>query len=743
MAMKRRDFLRATLVTAGAIFAPAACSDEGVVGDPVACPVEESAALFPQSVASGDPRADSVILWTRVEDPAATGDVHVELQVALDEAFQQVVSLTLESARRSVIDDVEGASLVSVVAEARFDNCVKVKVAGLQPGTTYYYRFFYKSGETCYASRIGRTKTAPAADADVPVRFAYVSCQDFIGRYYNSHVALAQEELDFVVFLGDYVYETTGDPSFQTESDTRKLTFVDEAGAIALTTAEGQTFHAARSLSNYRDLYRTYRGDLALQAVHERFPAIVIWDDHEYSDDCHGATATYLDGQADETDVDRRKAANQAWFEYMPVDYAAGDEFAYDPAAEYPNDIAIYRHLTFGKHLHLVLTDLRSYRADHLIPEDAFPGKVIADEATLTAELGALPAFAAPYVDIDAAAYADYKQALTAAAETIGYRPEDIAGNLSVVFINQLVTAINDPALALIDPATAGLKRGIAYVDMAKTGFYTAIGSRYFAVRDTFDVHAKLQWDATQKESEVMMGEAQESWFLETLSGSTSTWKVWANEYCLVQLSIDLSEEETLPPQFRQRYYMNLDCWDGFRNRRSALLEQLSALDNVVAITGDIHGFYAGTPMVNDDPTKKIVEIVGSSVSSKTFKEELKSQVASDPVLSQLPGASLLASLIDSFLTNPNTRPNPQLGYANSGANGFCVAEVSADELVVTMHQIPSKEVESDYLGREAELLPLVEKVQFKAVSGEKELYWYDDAAAAWKKWDPTAYDWV
>jgi len=748
MAMKRRDFLRATLVTAGAVIAPSACTEDDGGTGPAACPVEPGTAYFPQSVASGDPRPDSVVLWTRIDDPESKGDVNIELQIALNEQFQQVVSLTPGTNRNATADAAATSSLVSIVAEAAFDNCVKVKVAGLQPGTTYYYRFFYKSGAVCYTSPTGRTRTAPAEDSEDPVRFAYVSCQDYIGRYYNTHVALAEEELDFVVFLGDYIYETTGDPSFQSDSEFRKVTFTDTDGAITLGAADGQTFYAARSINNYRELYRTYRSDAALQRVHERFPAIIIWDDHEFSNDCHGATATYLNGRENEEDVERRKAANKAWFEYMPVDYNAGDDFVYDPSASYPTDLTIYRTLGFGKHLQLVLTDLRTYRSDHVIPEHAFPGKIIATQEDLTGALGMLPAAAAPYVNIDVYDGGDYKTALTAAAETIGYDPAHVAGDLSVAFVNQLVVRIDDPALPPINPATPGLKRGISYYDMGKAGFYTAIGARYLVAKDTFDIISRLQWESSSGDSEVLMGEKQENWFFKAIEESTRTWKVWANEYCLVQLAIDLTQED-LPPEFKRRFYLNVDAWDGFRNRRSALLQRLGSVDNVVAITGDIHGFYAGTPMANDDPTKKIVEIVGSSVTSKTFKDELKSQVAEDPVLSELPSAALLANLIDVFLTNVNTKPNPMLGYANSGDNGYCVAEVSAAELVVTMNQIPAAEVTNDYTDRNADLQPLIKKVQFKAIAGNKNLHRFfaDDnpegLSGGWHRWDSQTLKWV
>lgn len=752
--MKRRDFLRATLVTAGAVMAPAACTDTSDLGGQ--CPLEDGSAYFPQSVASGDPRPDSVILWTRVDDPEASGDLTIELQVALDEGFTQIVPLSYESDRRSSVDEGAGATLVSVLAQEKYHHCVKVKVAGLQPATTYYYRFFYKgSGDSCYTSRVGRTKTAPADDADVPVRFAYISCQDFIGRYYNLHLLLAQEELDFVIVLGDYIYETTGDPGFQTSTEDRKVHFSDIQGAIAL--GEGDAiFYAARSLNNYRELYRTYRGDPALQAVHERFPVIATWDDHEYSNDCWGANSTYYDGERDELDVERRRNANQAWFEFMPVDYTAGDDFEYlpeDPAAqrEYPQDITIYRDFRFGAHLHLVLTDLRTYRVDHLIPEDAYPGEVVVTQEAALAELGQIPAAATPYVDIDDPAYSAYRDLLVAAAPSPEYAAAKIGGNTSVLWINEIVAAAGAGAPPPIDLQSLGLKLGLSWYDAGKPGYYNQLGVRYFVAKDAYLDIARVLWNTSQGERQVIMGAEQEEWFLGTMEASDRTWKVWANEFCMVQMAIDLTDpalSTIVPPAFQKRFFMNVEAWDGFPDRREALLQRLGAVNNVVAVTGDIHAFYAGTPASSADPTKKIVEVVGSSMTSKTFKDELISQASADPALSAL---ALLAESIDGFLTSGVTRPNPTLGYAKSVNNGFCVAEVSPGELLVTMHQLPSAEVLNNYyLLPDTGLFDLVDdvrekilKVQFKAVAGEKELYKYNEMSSAWQRWDPTTHAWV
>lgn len=720
--IRRRDFLRATLATAGAVFVGAGCGPDDETGK-TGRAVAAGEAYFPQSIASGDPKPDSVILWARAVDPARDGmDIALEIEVALDEAFADLVS-------------IDGKTSFPVTALAASDGCVKVKVKGLTPATTYYYRFLITVGGVVYGSRAGRTRTAPSADADVTVRFAYVSCQDFIGRHYNSHLELANHEFDFFVHLGDYVYETTGDPSFQNPTDTRKMVFSDTAGAITFGTAD-KPYYAAKSLSNYRDLYKTIRGDKNLQRVHERYPMIAIWDDHEYSNDCHGATAAYYNEAQGELDETRRKSANKAWFEFMPVDYA-DENFTYDEAAPYPSDIKIYRDFKFGKNVHLVMTDLRSYRADHLIHEGAYPGAVAIDEPGLTA-LGLDPSIGFPYVDIDDAANSAYKKLLTDVATASGYDVANIKGSVSADYINLTIASAMSPLMAIDG---MGLPRGIAFYHVGKTSFHSSIGSRYLLVKDTFDLYGAAQYAATKGASEVVMGTDQETWFLATMQGSSATWKIWGNEYCLIPLQIDLSNIDGVPPALAQRFYFNVDAWDGSRNKRSEIIEKLSALENVVAITGDIHAFYAGVPHKNGDPTKNIVEFVGSSISSSTFREELLSQIATDPVLSKTAGIDQLAKAVDDLMLSTDTKVNPHLAFAKSDKNGFVIAEVSAKEIVATYHMIPSNDVKIDYSTIEGGVSAKVSTEMFKAVAGEKNLY--KNVDGAWKRWDVATLAWV
>ncbi|WP_437980584.1 alkaline phosphatase D family protein [Sorangium sp. So ce117] len=745
--MRRRDFLRATLVTAGSVVVPTACSDDGdAIGT---CDVHEDEGFFPQSVASGDPRHDSVVLWTRlIDSKQPQSDLNLALVVALDEGFTQLVVLTPSSDNVATVGS--GSTQLRVTARADFDHCVKVKVSGLSPGTTYYYRFYYMTGEGCVSSRVGRTRTAPAQDADVPVRFAFVSGQDYIGRYYNAYVALAKEELDFVVHLGGYIHETTGNPSLQAPPGQRGISFSDVDGAIAFQPVEGAAYHAAKSLSNYRELYKTYRSDRALQRVHELFPMIAVWGDHEFSDDGHGATAAYLDGRQPETDDYRRKAANQAWFEYMPAEYPndpKGDDFRYDRAVAYPDDITIYRDFPFGKHVHLVMTDLRSYRADHLIPEDAFPGKVIARKVDIeaefdAAELEALAPYRSHYIeDIDA--LQKYKDALEIAAPLFGFDPRlGFAHNesprpISASVVNEIVAKLNeqrpetDPVPLFSATEMSFMDVGFAYVDLGKTDYYSAFGSRYLVVKESFDPISRIALKPDEARG-VVMGEAQRAWFQKTMEESRSTWKVWGNEYPLSQLVLAHTTQPAEPEQeLTRHFYLSCDGWDGFRKERDELIKMLTTIEgNVVSITGDLGAFLAGTAAV-EGATAKVVEFGGAAISSATCRSVLTKRLASHPTLKGV----LEEEAFD--IDDSMQKANPYLAFSNATSNGFCIVEANADEFVVSMHMIPEDALAAplyDETGGAA-LDEQITIARYKTRVAESELYVDDEGT--WKQWIP------
>ena len=648
---------------------------------------------FPQSLASGDPKAASVVLWTRVEDAAATGDLSLRLQVATDGSFDNLTS-----------------DQSALKATAAHHGTLKVKVVGLSAATTYYYRFIYTSaGGATVASRTGRTKTAPAATADAPVKFALLNCQDYVGRYYNTiqHLLAQNLDLDFILGLGDYVYETDGDPSFQISDPNRAIKFADTAGSISLGAG---TFHAARSLDNYRQLYRTYKTDPQLQALHERYPFIMTWDDHEFSDDCWGDVATYSDGAKNEKDTPRRLNAEQAFFEFMPIDDGStGGAFTTETAQLYPNT-KLWRAFTFGKNAELIMTDYRSFRPDHLIPEDGFPGEVVMDKATLVAVAGqavydSLPQSLFAYLDIDDAQYAVQRSYLVAALSQgyasagMGSGPDASAkatavvkGKLAVIVVNAVL------AQAGVGPVDGtGKDKGLAWAQMGKQGLLSRLGSRYLTVKSMYDLYAAYKYATTAKASENAYGVAQEAYVKDRLANSTATFKVVASSCSLSSMILDLRAQTQLPATLQQQFYLDCDQWDGFPDKRNDLFgpTALASVKNAIFCCGDIHGGFVSK--ISAGAGNDLPVITSPSISSQTIKEELYTQAA-ELGLGQA-GKDLVAKLELVLKAS-----NPDIVFVQGDVQGFAVVEIAGASAKGTLYLIANTEVTTDYSKKPGEL---------------------------------------
>ena len=326
---------------------------------------------FPQGIASGDPTPDSVLLWTRVQRSSTP--------------TRRPVPLTVQVSRTEAFDTVLAERRVTPTAAS--DHTARVFVYGLPADTTLYYRFQAQDAST---SRTGRTRTAPPPHADRPVRFAFASCQAYEAGYYGIYRTLIredrarppEEQLDFVLHLGDFIYEGLGYGS------ARAVPPFPYGGQ------HGEGAWHAETLEDYRHLYRTYLSDPDLQAARARWPFVNIWDDHEFSNDAWQSAATYASG-ADPAQT-RKVAANQAWFEYIPARLSAHkDDTVPSQATDFrpttvrnapldasdrtgladePNNRAavasmrIYRNFRWGRHLALILTDTRSYRTPHPVP---------------------------------------------------------------------------------------------------------------------------------------------------------------------------------------------------------------------------------------------------------------------------------------------------------------------------------------------------------------------------------------
>lgn len=320
--------------------------------------------LFPEGVASGDPAADSVVLWTR-RPYDGDGRRLLTVEVAKDPAFRHVVA--------------------SAPAPVRADSdwTCRVLVGGLQPAHVYWYRFTDSDGN---GSRIGRTITAPRGGDGRPVSFAFVSCQSLnegkLNGYrrmiFEDERAAPAEQLGFVLHLGDFIYEVVQYPE---EGATRFDRTIYEVARFSDGGQVGK-FHYPLTIEGYRAIYRGYLADPDLQDARARWPFVCIWDNHEFS--WQGRQSIVQAGGDPIPGQTVKVAANQAWFEFIParVKAPSGNAETFGPPAVRnvaidrwdendlglePNNLAAirsliaYRSLRYGRHLDLLITDQHSF----------------------------------------------------------------------------------------------------------------------------------------------------------------------------------------------------------------------------------------------------------------------------------------------------------------------------------------------------------------------------------------------
>ena len=316
--LSRRRFLA---TAAGASFlGPALLAADGETtrvstGQEVGIPAD----LFQLGVASGDPRPDGVVLWTRLAPRPLTGGgmparpVPVVWEVAADEQFRQIAQTGLS------------------IAKPESAHSVHADVRGLRSGADYFYRFRVGA----QVSPVGRTRTAPGLGSHpARLRFALASCQNWQDGYFTAYKSLATEDLDFVVFVGDYIYEYAPWP-----------------GLLREHVGTGE----ARTLADYRNRYAQYRTDPVLAAAHAATPWIVTWDDHEVDDNWAGDVPADPKKQSRRAFHARRAAATQAYYEHMPIR-------ARPPRG---TDFRLYRRLRFGDLATMHVLDTRQYRSPH------------------------------------------------------------------------------------------------------------------------------------------------------------------------------------------------------------------------------------------------------------------------------------------------------------------------------------------------------------------------------------------
>ncbi len=274
---------------------------------------------FTLGVASGDPDSHSVVLWTKLAPEPTQPDggmkhepVVVAWEVAADESMRTIIASG------------------STIATPQLGHSVHVEVEGLHPNRWYWYRFM--SGDE--VSPVGRTRTMPA-DVDEPdrLRFAFASCQNYEQGLFTAYEQMAEDEIDLIFHLGDYIYEY-------------------EAGRNGkVRTHQGNEIE---TIGDYRIRHNQYRSDELLQSAHAHCPWFLTWDDHEFDNN-------YAGKMSEEANVDpvafmlRRAAAYQAYYEMMPL-----------RASCLPRgpELKLYRKATFGRLAEFMILDTRQYRSD-------------------------------------------------------------------------------------------------------------------------------------------------------------------------------------------------------------------------------------------------------------------------------------------------------------------------------------------------------------------------------------------
>lgn len=541
------------------------------------------AAGFQHGVASGDPLADRVILWSRLS--GYTGTVEARLEVATNPDFSRVVrklTLTTSSAR---------------------DFTLKADVDGLEPGTHYYYRFRTDQHD----SAVGRTRTLPAAGVEA-VRLAVVSCSNYPAGYFNVYRALGHyNDLDAVLHLGDYIYEYP-ENGYASERAAEFDRVVDPKSEIL-------------SLDDYRRRYRQYRSDPDLQYAHGRLPFIVIWDDHEITNDA------WVDGaqnhSADEGDYHTRVAvALQAFYEWLPVREPDSG------ALESP-----FRAFDFGGLATLAMIESR----------------LTARQQPVNSSSDLNPAMSW-YRRESRRQYSYAGEALPAGASADAY-----------VSLPAIASETAEGPVRVTDYA---LNRQLAAAD--------SLGSEYHFVPDTAAFRELLNDPARQ-----MLGEQQLDWLggvFEKSAASNVPWQILGNQTLLSNVqapnfarALSRQERNALPSYIRglvplSQYDLpiNLDAWDGYPAARERLYDRVARPASMVTLAGDTHNAWAG-PLRRGSGGQRIGYEFGTpSVSS--------------------PGLAETFGISGERLKDLLATTNPHFDYLEMTARGYLVVTLTAEQ---------------------------------------------------------------
>jgi len=609
---------------------------------------QERRELFPEGVASGDPDSHSVLLWTRRAplDPPAK---RLTVEVAEDKEFRRVVA----------------TQAVPIAEDA--DWTCRVLVGGLQPAHEYWYRFTDANG---FGSRTGRTLTAPEEQDPRPVRFAFVSCQNanfgaqnaYRRMIYEDERAAEQEQLGFVLHLGDFIYELVWYPE-------DRATYYDRKVREIVRYEHGEkieNFHIPTTVGDYRAIYRNYLHDPDLQDARARFPFVPMWDNHEYSW-LGWQGFQVFDGKTRPAQT-RKVAANQAFFEYQPARLARPNggslerfdgprvvdaqvtRFDEHGLGQEPNNLAAirsltgYRALRWGRNLELIITDERSYRSED-------PGN--RDEAGKLYNK-------------------DFAQ----------FTPEEV---MEVLDGGRACNG-GDP------PAT------IRYGEVEIPNF-----------RKT-------------EPPQTMLGAEQKAWFLEKLRSSKGTWKIWGSTTSTLEMRADpqhLPADLTKPWPGKGYAAVSSGDMADFYLEKGEIYDFVRAhgITGFATVAGDRHSFWAGlaAKALPPKPFEPVgVAFVTGSISAPGIIEAFEHSFPKDDPLRPLfvgqglkddkpqPTMNMLArhgvrSCLEYAKSGDVTKarqlsdPNlsPHLSFVDMGGHGYAVVQAAPDALETEFVCIP------------------------------------------------------
>ncbi|HEY0182072.1 MAG TPA: alkaline phosphatase D family protein [Rhodopila sp.] len=587
---------------------------------------------FTQGVASGDPQPGSVVLWTRVSGGDGINPVNVGVQVSTNADFTSLVVDT------------------TVAASPDWDYTLRHQITGLSANTIYFYRF-NAGGVT---SMTGRTWTLPAAgQALSQLKFAVISCQDWSVNHWAAFDTLQSEDINFIVHVGNYVYEQIG--IVLPISPARDPQHPDFTLPNGTSLPDGSVY--ATTLADYRTLYMTYRSDPRLQQLHANWPMIAIWNDHEFSNDCWQDHETYTSAEAEQ--AARRRNANQAWFEFMPANVA------FTAADTSFQNIQIYRSFTFGDLATLVMTDERLYRAAHEVAEQTSGNPVgsryfvpkaavdAAEQARLAASGNALT----PVSMLGDTQRQWWQNQMGAAATTW-----KLWGN-NVSLLRMQVDVLG----ALADSLTQAVLQTTGGLAPFEAQFHTAIQADLTAAIAGNLVPAPF---ANLDTFAASLG-FPEADIQQTIAGLNAL----------------------LPPySVLTTMLLSADQWDGYNAERLSLMSFLAtnSISNVVALTGDLNAFVAGTVMNDFDaatPSPVMVDLVTAGISSTSLFTAYVA-FANDPANHMQwlgkSSATTGANSLDTTLTSNNN----WLAYADTHAQGYSVITLTPTLLTCNFRKV-------------------------------------------------------